>query len=310
MIHSVGVPQPEAAVFARSFNVARPNGQQVAVHAFLQADGAVYQTLPWNYRGWHCGSGSRGSGNNTHIGVELTEPSTIRYTGGANWVENADGVNTRNFVQGTYRVAVELCAHLCRQFDLDPLADGVIISHSEGFRRGIASNHGDVEHIWHRLGLTMAQFRQDIYQRVSAPDSAVDVAGAGTETGDVGTGSSSGSVPRPGSDLNTGTAATVASASGTTSKPVSNPPPIPATLSASTTLSTGFTPYLVKVTAKTLNIRQGPGISFPVTGQITSQGTFTIVDEALGSGSTKWGKLKSGAGWISLDFTEKRDMFR
>ena len=36
-------------------------------------DGTVYQALPWNHRGWHCGSGSKGSGNNTHIGVEITD---------------------------------------------------------------------------------------------------------------------------------------------------------------------------------------------------------------------------------------------
>ena len=42
------------------------------------------------------------------------------------------------------------------------MADGVIISHREGCRRGIASNHGDVEHLWSKFGLAMAQFRKDI----------------------------------------------------------------------------------------------------------------------------------------------------
>ena len=65
MLHSVGTPQPSAAVFARSFNQYQPGGVSVCVHAFAQADGTVYQTLPWEMRGWHCG----GSANSTHIGV-------------------------------------------------------------------------------------------------------------------------------------------------------------------------------------------------------------------------------------------------
>lgn len=134
----------------------------------------VYQILPWNHRGWHCG----GAGNNTHIGVELTEPSTICYTGGANWTETGDGSNTKKHVLATYKYAVELFAYLCKQYKLNPLADGVILSHSEGCKRGIASNHGDVEHIWNRFGLTMAQFRKDIKAKM---DSGVD-SGNGSDT--------------------------------------------------------------------------------------------------------------------------------
>ena len=112
----------------------------------------------FNFRRWHSGGGA----NNTHIGVEMTEPATIRYAGGASWAETGNGENTKNHVLATYQYAVELFAHLCQQFRLDPLADGVVISHSEGCKRGIASNHGDVEHLWSKFGLTMAQFRKDI----------------------------------------------------------------------------------------------------------------------------------------------------
>lgn len=68
-----------------------------------------------------------------------------------------------------------------------------------------------------------------------------------------------------------------------------------------------FKPYLVKVTASALNIRRGAGTNFNVAGVIRNKGVYTIVEEKKGKGSTKgWGKLKSGAGWISLDFCEKR----
>ena len=155
MLHSVGCPQPRASAFIGNWNRADADA---CVHAIVEPGGDVYQTLPWERRGWHCG----GAGNNTHIGVEMTEPATIRYTGGANWTETGDGSNTKNHVLATYKYAVELFAYLCKQYKLNPLADGVVISHSEGHKRGIASNHGDVEHIWGRFGLTMAQFRRDI----------------------------------------------------------------------------------------------------------------------------------------------------
>ena len=67
-----------------------------------------------------------------------------------------------------------------------------------------------------------------------------------------------------------------------------------------------FKSYLAKVTASALNIRKGAGTNFAVTGVIRDKGTYTIVAESAGQGSTKgWGKLKSGAGWISLDFVKK-----
>ena len=54
---------------------------------------------------------------------------------------------------------------LCKKFGLDPLADGVVISHREGHARGIATNHGDPEHLWKGLGLpyTMDGFRKAVY---------------------------------------------------------------------------------------------------------------------------------------------------
>ena len=61
-----------------------------------------------------------------------------------------------------------------------------------------------------------------------------------------------------------------------------------------------FKPYLVKVTASALNIRKGAGTSHPVVGCIGDKGIYTIVAEDNG-----WGKLKSGAGWISLAYTKR-----
>ena len=157
MLHSVGTPQPSAAVFARSFNQYQPGGVSVCVHAFAQADGTVYQTLPWEMRGWHCG----GTANSTHIGIEMTEPSA-----GVPYAEAAEQIT------GTYRAAVALFARLCGVYGLDPLADGVIIGHAEGHRRGVASNHADPELLWrtYDMGYTMDGFRRDVAEAMAKED--------------------------------------------------------------------------------------------------------------------------------------------
>ena len=65
-------------------------------------------------------------------------------------------------------------------------------------------------------------------------------------------------------------------------------------------------PFLVKVSITDLNIRTGPGTDHARTGKFTGIGVFTIVEVKSGKGSTAgWGRLKSGAGWISLDFAAR-----
>lgn len=67
---------------------------------------------------------------------------------------------------------------------------------------------------------------------------------------------------------------------------------------------TATTNYTVKITASDLNIRSGPGTNYSSKGFI-KPGVYTIVAESDGTGASKWGKLKSGAGWISLDYATK-----
>lgn len=76
--------------------------------------------------------------------------------------------------------------------------------------------------------------------------------------------------------------------------------PMPDTTPSTSTTTTSSDSYLVKVTASALNIRNGAGTSYAVTGCIRDKGTYTIVET-----SGNWGRLKSGAGWICLDYTEK-----
>lgn len=119
------------------------SGVGACAHAFIGrlADGSIaaYQTLPWTMRGWHCG----GTGNDTHISFEICE----------------DKLGDRAYFQATYQAAVELTAYLCKLYHLDPLADGVVLCHAEGYQRGIASNHADVLHWWRKFGVSMDDFR-------------------------------------------------------------------------------------------------------------------------------------------------------
>lgn len=166
MLHSVGCSQPSATTFIKNWN--SPSFDRACVHGFIDGnDGTVYQTLPWNHRGWHCGSSINGSANNTHIGVEMCEPACITYTSGTT-LKCSDIKTAKAVVKRTYEAAVELFAMLCKKYGLNPLADGVIISHKEGHSRGIASNHGDPEHLWSQLGTgyTMDTFRKAVKKQM------------------------------------------------------------------------------------------------------------------------------------------------
>ena len=157
MLHSVGCSQPSAMAFVKSWDT---SSVKVCVHGFIDGNtGDVYQTLPWNHEAWHSG----GALNNTHIGIEMCEPDCIKYTSGSKFT-CSDKTKAKAIVERTYNSAVELFAYLCKEYSLNPLADGVILSHSEGYARGLASNHGDPEHLWKGLKLpyTMDGFRQDV----------------------------------------------------------------------------------------------------------------------------------------------------
>lgn len=70
--------------------------------------------------------------------------------------------------------------------------------------------------------------------------------------------------------------------------------------------SSAFKSYIVRITPSDgVNIRKGAGTDYAIVGAIAQGGAYTIVEEKTGKGATKWGKLKSGAGWIALDYTEK-----
>lgn len=203
-------------------------------------------------------------------------------------------------MRGTYKTAVELFAMLCKQYKLDPLADGVIISHREGNKRGVASNHSDPEHLWNQLGMgyTMDGFRRDVKAAMAGSGDSAAPAKPDTDSEQMYRVRKAWDDPKSqtgafrvleNAKKACGEGYTVYDKDGKAvySKAVSK------------------LPYLVQVKVTDLNIRKGPGTNYDRTGKFTGKGVFTIVEEANGAGATKWGKLKSGAGWISLDYATR-----
>lgn len=206
------------------------------------ADGTVtaVQTMPWDYRPWGCGSGSKGSCNDTHIQFEICE----------------DALTDANYFSACYNEACEMTAYLCKMFGIDPkgtisyngLKVPTIIDHTGSHSLGLGSNHGDIQHWSRKYGKTMENVRNDVAAVLAADTTPVNF-GCGA-------------------------------------------------------FKDVF--FRVKVSIDNLNIRIGPGTNYSKTGKYTGRGVFTIIQITDGQGSVAgWGKLKSGAGWINLDYTTR-----
>jgi len=148
MVHSTATPGVMAQDFRDRWD--RPD-VGASVNAFVD-DQVVVQCLPWDKRSGH----SDGAANRTHISFEMCEPGGFYYSGGSNMVGYDVEKNTPYF-EAVYENAAQLCAYLCREYDISPMTG--IICHSEGYEMGIASNHGDVMHWFPKHGKSMDTFR-------------------------------------------------------------------------------------------------------------------------------------------------------
>lgn len=121
------------------------------------ADGSVgtCQTMPWDYRPWGCGAGSKGSCNNGWIQFEICE----------------DNLQDKNYAQKVWDEAVEFSAYICKLYGLNPLATTkcgsvtvpVITCHNDAYKLGVGSGHIDINHWFPKLlGKNMENARQEI----------------------------------------------------------------------------------------------------------------------------------------------------
>lgn len=120
------------------------------------ANGTVttVQTMPWDYRPWGCGGGSKGSCNDGWIQFEIQE----------------DGLTDRAYFEKVYKEACEITAYLCDMFNIDPngtvMHKGVkvptILCHYDSYKLGLGSNHGDIYNWFTKFGKDMDDVRKDV----------------------------------------------------------------------------------------------------------------------------------------------------
>lgn len=164
-LHSTATSQPDPMVFVNRWN--SPNYTAAGISGFIGAD-AVYLTAscldtPGSVKRMpHAGVGTT---NNSYIGFEMCEPAGLHYNDSHSRILSCDNFEAgRDYVLKTYRNAVELFAKLCEFHGKDPLQLKTIVSHKEGHELGIATNHGDPDHLWKFFApeLNMDKFRADV----------------------------------------------------------------------------------------------------------------------------------------------------
>lgn len=336
------------------------------------ADGTVttVQTMPWNYKPWGCGSGSKGSCNNGWIQFEICE----------------DGLTNKDYFDKVYKEACEITAYLCEMYNIDPkgtvTVNGVkvptILCHADSYKLGFGSNHGDVNHWFPKFNKTMDDARNDVAKLLNNSSSVItpvtpeeeekemyrvrkswadaksqigaytSLQNAKTARDKAGAGyfvfNSKGEIVYPiivEDDKDNDTTAfkvgdavkLIAGATYSNGVAIPNwvfkyklyvreirkngdivistqksgdvtgvvkPKSIVPYNTTSVPTNPSFTPYLVRINTSVLNVRAGAGTNYKINTQVKKNEVYTIVDEKNG-----WGKLKSGAGWIHLDYTKK-----
>ena len=284
VLHSIGTPQPSADVLWRYWQ----NDSSAYVVHYMVDDQKILHCMPDNYKCWHVGS----PGNSKWLGIEMGEPSQIKYTSGATFTVS-DLAAARAYSEAAYRNAVWLIARLCKEHGWDPFT--AVYTHHEVTRQRMSNtDHVDPKHLWDGLGLgkTLLQLRRDVAASMGQPAAAPTPeqpsasgqmyrirkswADAASQIG------AYTNLDYAKAACNGGYA--VFDAAGTQVWPEQE-----------------FMPYIVRITAKSgLNVRSGPGTNYGVVMALAYGGGYTIVEEQNG-----WGKLKSGIGWICLKYTER-----
>ena len=285
VLHSIGTPQPSADVLWRYWQ----NDSSPYVVHYMVDDQKILHCMPDNYKCWHVGS----PGNSKWLGIEMGEPSKIKYTSGATFTAS-DLAAAQAYAEAAYKNAVWLIAQLCKKYGWNP--NTAISTHYEVTRQKLSkTDHVDPEHLWNGLGMgySLLTLRRDVAaamgQASAAPAPEAPAPGVSTTSGQMyrirKTWADAASQIGAYTNLDYAKAAckdgyAVFDADGNQVWPVN---------------------YIVRITAQSgLNVRSGPGTGCSVVMALAYGGGYTIVEEQNG-----WGKLKSGIGWICLKYTER-----
>ena len=331
VVHSTGANNPNLKRYvdaadevgvnqnANHWNKAKPGGRKVCVHAFIGYDKnkqiRVAEILPLNICCWGVGSGKKGSYNfkPAYIQFEICE----------------DGLKDKDYYTKAFNVAAQYCAHLCKQYNISVEK---IVGHCEAYRLGYGCNHSDPEHWMKKFGETMSDFRNRVSEILKIDEVKKEnkdetvIENTSIQKGDL-VSIAQGATYYNGKSIPdwvqkqrwyvkaepTGSRVVIdKSENGKHSicSPVDKKYLIKVQNGEAVLTQSGKTvsnkcPYLVKVKADCLNIYNEASPNNIKRGAIKDRGVYTIIEEKTDCAGTKWGKLKSGAGWISLDFVEK-----
>ena len=307
--------------YGNHWNVATPAGRKVCVHAFIGYDKneqiRVAELLPLDICCWGVGSGKNGSYNYNpaYIQFEICE----------------DNLADKAYYDNAFAIAAEYCAELCRNYNIS--VDN-IVGHCEAYRLGYGCNHRDPEHWMKKFGETMADFRTRV-SKILKSNEEMEELGEETvkkddavEKGDLVSIASNAAyysgktIPswvklqnwyvksdpkgdRVVIDKNEQGTHSICSPIHKKYLTVVKKSKNKMTAKEDTEEVESQCPYLVKVTADCLNIHKGAGVDTAKVGKITDYGVYTVVEERQGSGASLWGKLKSGVGWIALEYVKR-----
>ena len=264
---------------------------------------AAVQTMPWDYRPWGCGSGSKGSCNDGWIQFEICE----------------DGLTNKTYFNKVYKEACELTAYLCTLYKLDPkgyttlngVRVPVILCHADSYDLGLGSGHADVMHWFKKHGKTMNDVRNDVAKLMNATTTSTTSKPATSTTttkemyrvrkswADVA--SQKGAFTDKTNAINcckkAGSGYEVYDSKGK----VVYPEPKTTTASKPTTSTPTFKSYKVKVTSDDgLNVRKSATTSSAIITALPKGTIVTITKESNG-----WGYASEKKGWIYLQYTAK-----
>ena len=151
--HSIGVAQPSVDVM---FNAMNTSSAGWGVNILMNNERIVL-VMPWNRRPWGCGSGSRGSYNNTKFQFEICEPAGHTYAGGT--MIGYDVAKNQKWFDGMWDLLVKLHVYLCVKFGNTSAG---MVDHAESYRQGYGSNHADVGHWLPKHGKSMTILRNEV----------------------------------------------------------------------------------------------------------------------------------------------------
>lgn len=164
--HSTGCAQPKASVFRDGMNKSGAGwGVNAVLGDFHLGDGVILVTMPLNRRPWGCGSGSKGSWNNSRIQWEVCEPAGHTYAGGT--MVNYDAAKNSTYFSRMWKMLVAWNVYCCVKFGFKPDS---IADHAESYKSGYGSNHCDMSHWLPKHNKSMDMLRTEVKEILQAKE--------------------------------------------------------------------------------------------------------------------------------------------